>query len=628
MTFRNKLYVFFLLIPGLLVCIIVLAGVLVINNIIYSLQRDILKTEVFHVRRDIEKKLQSLRDDGTDHIPAYITKTQDEIIAMMREEHFGAGGQTFVVSTDGRVIYHPDIQNIEKDQLPFPLSIWQFPSGDFTFDFDGKSHFCMYNTFPQWNWIIGISIPTDRMFRQRGKYLWIALAIATLFMATGLFFSYILSRRLAQRIDDSLTCVQRVTRGNLNVQIENAETQDELGMLQRGINAMINEIGNCTTEHSRAEAALQESEERFGKISHSSPIGMLMFQLEPNGHLVLVDANPAANRLLGMNNSQFIGKTIEKAFPLLAETEFPEVCRLAAAKGEYWKSEQIDYEHGQIKGIFEIHAFQTAPGEMVAMLRDITERKRTEEEIRRLNEELEHRVMERTAELEIVNRELKDFAYIVSHDLKAPLRAISQLAGWLSEDYAKAFDDEGKEQMNLLVGRVKRMDGLIDGILQYSRIGRIERRQGRINFNELVKDSIEMLAPPDHIRVIIEDDLPVIVCDKTHFEQIFQNLLGNAIKFMDKQEGKIQVGCIDEGTRWQFSVRDNGQGIEKRHHKRIFQIFQTLASRDQRESTGIGLTIVKKIVELRGGQIWVESEIGKGSAFFFTLPKNEGGNET
>jgi len=171
------------------------------------------------------------------------------------------------------------------------------------------------------------------------------------------------------------------------------------------------------------------------------------------------------------------------------------------------------------------------------------------------------------------------------------------------------------------------MHTLIDAILKYSRIGIIESEQKRIDTKALVKNVIEMIAPPDNIEITIDNNLPVIIGDDTRLEQIFQNLLSNAVNFMDKPNGKIKVTCIDNGEQWRFGVSDNGPGIEKKYHEKIFQIFQTLASRDDRESTGVGLTLVKKNVELCGGEIWVESKIGKGSTFFFTLPKRGGKNE-
>jgi signal transduction histidine kinase len=251
----------------------------------------------------------------------------------------------------------------------------------------------------------------------------------------------------------------------------------------------------------------------------------------------------------------------------------------------------------------------------------ITERRRVEAELRRLNAELEQRVQQRTAELEAANRELREFAYVASHDLKTPLRAISRLAQWLVTDYAEAFDEQGKQMVNMLVSRVKRMDSLIEGLLQHSRVGRIVGEKESIDLNVLVREVVELLAPPEQIQIRVEVTLPVIIDDKFRITQVFQNLIGNAVKFMDKSQGVITIRCEEAGTDWQFSVADNGPGIDPKYHDKVFQIFQTLKPRDEVESSGIGLSIVKKIVELYGGKVWIESTVGQGSTFYFTVPK-------
>jgi light-regulated signal transduction histidine kinase (bacteriophytochrome) len=224
-------------------------------------------------------------------------------------------------------------------------------------------------------------------------------------------------------------------------------------------------------------------------------------------------------------------------------------------------------------------------------------------------------------ELESANEELRSFAYVVSHDLKAPLRAIGALADWLSTDYVDKFDEEGKEHMRLLVSRVHRMGNLIDGILQYSRVGRVREALVAVDLSQVVREVIDLLSPPANVTISVENPLPTIIAEPTRIQQIFQNLLSNAIKYADKPQSKISIACSDEGEHWKLSIADNGPGIESRHFEKIFQLFQTLAPRDRIESTGVGLALVKKIVEMYGGHIWIESTIGEGSTFFFTLPQ-------
>jgi signal transduction histidine kinase len=271
-------------------------------------------------------------------------------------------------------------------------------------------------------------------------------------------------------------------------------------------------------------------------------------------------------------------------------------------------------------------------GDLASSFNEMTTNlQKTTTSIDNLNQEIaerkkaEQRQAELLEQLENINQELKEFAYVVSHDLKAPLRGIKTLVEWITTDYADKLDDNGKEQMNLLTCRTDRMQNLIDGILQYSRIGRIEEEKVAVNLNELVSEVIDMIAPPENITITIENELPTIECEQTRILQVFQNLLSNAVKYMDKPKGLIKVGCVELDGFWEFYVADNGPGIEEKHFEKIFQLFQTLAPRDECESTGIGLTIIKKIVEMYGGKIWVQSKVSEGSTFFFTLPKQETG---
>jgi two-component system, LuxR family, sensor kinase FixL len=256
--------------------------------------------------------------------------------------------------------------------------------------------------------------------------------------------------------------------------------------------------------------------------------------------------------------------------------------------------------------------------------KDITERKRAESQVRELNEHLEQLVAVRTGQLQAVNQELDAFAYVVSHDLKAPLRGITQLAGWLMSDYAASLDEEGRNMLRLMVGRSKRMHEMIEGILQYSRVGRVKESPTEVHLNRLVADVVDLLAPPDMIEITISPGLPVVYESEMRLRQVFQNLISNAIRYMDKPAGKISISCTEKAADWEFAIADTGPGIAPQYHEKIFQIFQTLAPRDEIESTGIGLALVRKIVEVLNGRIWLDSIEGQGTTFYFTLPKEAG----
>ncbi len=367
------------------------------------------------------------------------------------------------------------------------------------------------------------------------------------------------------------------------------------------------------TQAKRTEEALRDSEIRSRALVNTAVDGIIT--IDRRGRITLF--NPAAEHLFGYTAGEVIGQKVNLLMPSPYREEHDRY--------------MLDYQMTGVRKIIGIGrevAGQRKDGTIfpldlsvseirlggqrlfTGIIRDISERKQAEAKQAELLQELES-----------VNRELNDFAYVVSHDLKAPLRAIGSLASWLSTDYAEQLGPEGQEQLDLLVGRVKRMHSLIDGILQYSRVGRSREERELVNLNYLVADVVEILGPPVQVNIRLENDLPSVTGEITRLHQLFQNLLSNAIKFMDKPQGEIRIGSTALEDTWQIYVSDNGPGIEAKHFGKIFQLFQTLTARDEFESTGVGLALVKKIVELHGGKVWVESILGQGSTFYFTLPK-------
>lgn len=225
-------------------------------------------------------------------------------------------------------------------------------------------------------------------------------------------------------------------------------------------------------------------------------------------------------------------------------------------------------------------------------------------------------------ELAYQNQELSDYAHMVSHDLKSPLRSIDTLTTWLKEDYKDKLDDIGNNNIKLIRNNVEKMDTLINGILEYSTIGKNQIEVYDVNLNTLIDDILNIIQVPDNINVI-KQSFPIVKGDKYRLQQLFQNLIVNAISFNDKAEGILEVGVEDIGEFWQFYVKDNGKGIPEAYFEKIFKTFEKLESGN--ESSGIGLSIVRKIVELYGGEIWLTSELDKGTTFYFTLKKERNG---
>ncbi|NEP19067.1 MAG: histidine kinase [Leptolyngbya sp. SIO4C1] len=252
---------------------------------------------------------------------------------------------------------------------------------------------------------------------------------------------------------------------------------------------------------------------------------------------------------------------------------------------------------------------------------EITEREQSEKTTRQLNQVLEDRVAQRTTELQRRNQELDQFAYVVSHDLKAPLRAIATLSEWIEEDLTEQLPAENQEQLRLLRSRVYRMDALINGLLDYSRVGRSRQNTARVDVAQLLTDVLQLIDVPETFTVEISPDLPVLVANRTPLTQVFTNLISNAIKHHDRPDGIVRISAKTLDDCYEFAIADDGPGISPKYHQRIFEIFKTLEARDTKESTGVGLAIVKKTVESEGGSLRLESDVGCGACFYFTWPK-------
>lgn len=242
------------------------------------------------------------------------------------------------------------------------------------------------------------------------------------------------------------------------------------------------------------------------------------------------------------------------------------------------------------------------------IVRDIT----NQIEAEKLKEEL-------LKNLEKSNKELNDFAHVVSHDLKSPLRSMNALINWLKEDYEDKLDENAVTSFNSLLNKIEKMDHMIDGILSYSSIDRNEKAGKEVSLDKVVSDILEMIYVPETFSINIHDTLPIMIGDRFRFQQLFQNIISNAIKYNDKEKGILDIKCNDIGDFWEITLTDNGPGIPEAYHRKIFEIFQT--AQDKSKSTGIGLSIVKKIVNMYGGEVDVLSEENKGTTFLFTLKK-------
>jgi light-regulated signal transduction histidine kinase (bacteriophytochrome) len=238
---------------------------------------------------------------------------------------------------------------------------------------------------------------------------------------------------------------------------------------------------------------------------------------------------------------------------------------------------------------------------------------------------LEQNLREKTSELDRTTRSLDNFAYVVSHDLKSPFNSIKSIAELLRLEYEESFDEQGKELLHFIDIKVSEMDRLLMGVLQYSRVRQSEAAMETVDLNQEVDEIISEVTTPPNIAVKVKTPLPEIYMEKDLVHKIFYNLISNAVKSIDKPEGFVEIGIEEKGKKKVFYVKDNGKGIDMKYFDKIFNIFFTIKEnlRDDEESSGVGLAIVKKIIEYKGGEIWLESELKKGTTFYFTFPEKQ-----
>ncbi len=382
-----------------------------------------------------------------------------------------------------------------------------------------------------------------------------------------------------------------------------------------------------TTEEKRAILALAASEARFRAVFEQAAVGMA--RLSPAG--LWLQVNNTLCTLLGYASAELIDQPFQ---------QFTEPADLAQDQDYYQQlvAGQIDvcrfqkrYRHKDGTPIWTMVTVSTETDEQgnllsfIAVIEDIRGLKQTTAELKQRADELERvnsLLAVTNAMVENRNAELDQFAYVTSHDLKAPLRAIANLSEWLEEDLGSNLPAENRQQLTLLRSRAHRMEGLINGLLEYSRVGRREQQVSWVDVRQMLLETIDLMAPPESFIIALPEQMPGLKTNRTALNQVFSNLISNAIKHHDREDGQINITATEQEQCIEFTVQDDGPGIAPQYHQKVFTIFQTLKARDDLESTGIGLAIVKKTVESAGGSITLESAPGDGSTFRFTWPRS------
>ena len=396
----------------------------------------------------------------------------------------------------------------------------------------------------------------------------------------------------------------------------------------RGLMLDVTQRKQAESEREQALIALQESEERFRSMADKAPV-MIWVSDDQANYIFL---NQFWLNFTGCPMETQLGQGWQQGVHPDDLPQCIEISQAAFSHREEFKQEyRLRRADGQYRWILETGIPRLTPDHefagYIGSCIDISERKLAEEALRARADELARMaavLAETNAVLEKRNQELDQFAYVTSHDLKAPLRAIANLSHWIEEDIQAQLTDETRHQMALLRGRVHRMEALINALLQYSRAGRMNQKPELVKVDSLLSEVIDSLAPPPEFKVIVAPGMPTLITELLPLQQVFTNLMGNAIKHHHRRDGQVKISVLDQGDAYEFSVADDGPGIAPEYHGKIFVIFQTLQARDKVENTGVGLALVKKIVESKGGNIQLESTEGQGSTFRFTWPKKKG----
>lgn len=526
-------------------------------------------------------------------VPAFHANQPEGIIVIEFDALGIAGLLKLPVQADGYTVRKTDGAIVYSSNASFSRS--NGGERDLQKDEDWMWGQATIDGFPAVRLLVGDRMTTvlSPVERQE-KFLLLAILLSIIAVTVGIVLTAL---KVTKPINRFIGEVDKVgTTTDLAYQIEPSGSEEFL-RLAGSFNTMLSQIENTTTSRDYTNGILNSMSEYMVVVS-------------PDG--LVLSGNRAMARALGSRVRDLLGRDISS----LLSGDWKEL--IALVGDDLQSAERQLIVPGRAGIPVEVSATNLELNDgstenIILVLKDITEQVHAKATLDR-----------HLAELERSNADLEQFAYVASHDLKAPLRAIDNLAGWIEEDVAEHMSEDSREHMSLLRSRVNRLEALLEGLLQYARTGRDSTTAIAVDSRALVGEIVEILGPPESLTIDISDDLPELMTTQAPLQQVFHNLIGNAIKHHDRDDGAIRITGRDLGSHFEFTVSDDGPGIPDQYHQKIFQMFQTLKRRDEVEGSGIGLAVVQKLVRAYGGTIAVVSNADeRGTAFRFTWKKHE-----
>jgi len=460
------------------------------------------------------------------------------------------------------------------------------------------------------------------------KRIWEFMALL-LIALMSISMMLVIARSTLPRLRLMQQAFLQLAAGNLDYRL-GEKGSDELSSLAKSFNQTVTRLAEITVSRSRLESETEKRKESQGRLEQvekalgEASDSVFMFYADD---MKVFYVNRGAEQALALSREEILNESMRSIFPKISDQIQP-ASGVAGGEGS-WKALELEYLHpyGKIRPMEASLQAIAGDGEVrvdyyILIARDISERKALEFQQQHLQKELEERVKQRTSELELTNKELEAFSYSISHDLRAPLRAINGQAGMLEEELGNDLPEAVSHHLAAIRQNSLQMGHLVDDLLAYSRLSRDATKFEKVDLNNMIANCWQELARSSESRNIdfrIEP-LPPCIGDEVMLRQVVFNLLDNALKYTAPQEQVlIEVGSFEHEGETAYFVRDNGVGFDMRYGDKVFEVFHRLHSLEEFEGTGIGLSLVKRIIERHGGRVWAEGEVGKGASFYFTL---------